>query len=66
MVLRWPVEEPGEASLKSGKGVPESTGAAAAGVAVCLLGVRLQLASWVLQSCQWHGGSAVGAPTTLK
>lgn len=60
LVLRWPVGEPGEASLRSGRGVPESTGAAAAGGVVGLLGARLQLASWVLQSCQWHGGSAVG------
>lgn len=51
-VLRQPVGEPWEASLKLGKGVPESTGAAAAGSAVGLLGVRLQLASWVLRSCQ--------------
>ena len=35
-----------------GKGVPESTGAAAeAGGAVAPLGVKPPLASWVLQSC---------------
>lgn len=60
LVLRWPVGEPGEASLKLGKGVPESTEVAVAGGAVGLLGGRLQLASWVLRSCQWHGESAVG------
>lgn len=60
LVLRWPVGEPGEASLKLGKRVPESTEVAVAGGAVGLLGGRLQLASWVLRSCQWHGESAVG------
>lgn len=61
-VLRRLVGGPRVASLKPGKGVPESTGAAAAGGAVGPRGARPRLASWVSRSCWWrHGGSVAGA-----
>lgn len=60
-VLKQLVEGPGVASLKPEKGVLESRGMAVPGGAVHPQGVRLQLASWVPQSCQWQqGGSVVG------
>lgn len=62
LVLRRLVGGPVAASLKPGKAVPESTGAAAAGGAVGPRGVRPRLASWVSRSCWWrHGGSEAGA-----
>lgn len=62
LVLRRPVGGPGVASLTPGRGVPESTGAAAAaGGAVAPLGARPQSASSVPRNCRWRrGGSAAG------
>lgn len=66
LVLRRPVGGPGVASLMPGKGVLESTeAAAAAGGAVAPLGVKPPLASWALQSCWWRWSGAGVAGATL-